>query len=116
MDQITLRVQPNTKTALEEEASENEETLSEYVRMLIAQRTEDTVPRDEYDRLQADYENLQSEHERVRSDVERLQSEKQAILAQREENTQLKTYVEEEQTWRQASLRKRAKWWVFGKN
>lgn len=34
------------------------ESLSEYVRTLIAQRNEDTVPRDEYDSLQAEHENL----------------------------------------------------------
>lgn len=47
--------------------------------------------------------------------VERLQNEKQTLIQDRQEHSEIVEYVEEEQTYRQASLPTRAKWWVFGK-
>jgi Arc/MetJ-type ribon-helix-helix transcriptional regulator len=48
-------------------------------------------------------------------EVERLQNEKLMILEQQEEATEIQRYVEEERTYRNAGLRTRLKWWVWGK-
>lgn len=58
------------------------------------------------------------DHTRVdelKTEVERLKNEKRLILEQQEEATELQRYVEEEQTYRNAGLRTRTKWWLFGK-
>jgi Arc/MetJ-type ribon-helix-helix transcriptional regulator len=47
--------------------------------------------------------------------IERLQREKGMILEQREEHSQLQRDVEEERSYRNAGLRTRIKWWMFGK-
>jgi Arc/MetJ-type ribon-helix-helix transcriptional regulator len=56
-----------------------------------------------------------TEVEELEQQVERLEREKRMILEQREEANEIKRYVEEERSWRNAGLRTRAKWWVFGK-
>lgn len=69
--------------------------------------------------------SLETETERLRERVaaleterDRLQDEKQQVLAQREENTELVEYVEQERTverqWREAGLATRMKWRVLG--
>lgn len=55
------------------------------------------------------------EVEELQRDVERLQNEKRLILEQREEAAEIQRYVEEERTYRNAGLRKRMKWWLWGK-
>lgn len=51
----------------------------------------------------------------LETEVERLENEKRLILEQREEATEIQRYVQEERTYRNAGLRKRLKWWMFGK-
>lgn len=118
MRQITLRVSESVKDSLQGEAEDNNQTLSDYMRDLISRRNEDTVPQEEFDRLQRKYEKLQAEHDRLRTEVERVREEKRQILAQRSENQQLRRYVEVErehaEKTRQANLPTRLKWLLFG--
>lgn len=60
-------------------------------------------------------EDLHAEIEALETDIDRLQNEKQLILQQREENKELARYVEDELSYREASLGTRMKWWLFGK-
>lgn len=53
--------------------------------------------------------------EELERTVERLEREKRLILEDREEKRELVRYVEDERSWRSASLPRRVKWWVFGK-
>jgi Arc/MetJ-type ribon-helix-helix transcriptional regulator len=72
----------------------------------------------EYESMSAVMRDCISAHKRVdelETEVERLQNEKQTLIQDRQERSQLVEYVEEEQTYRQASLPTRAKWWLFGK-
>lgn len=125
MQQITLRVSESTKESLKGEAEDREQTLSDYMRDLIAQRNEDTITQDEYDRLrdehgrlQDEHERLQSEHERLRTEVERVRREKRQILDLTDEHESLVKYAEDERTHadkvRRASLPQRVKWFLFG--
>lgn len=125
MKQITLRVQPEVKEALEGEASENGKTLSEYMRTLIDDRHDNGVDDSEYERLQAEYDRLQEEHDRLQSkhddlqtEVERVRREKRQILEQREEHTELVKTVERERSLmerkQQAGIVTRAKWLLTG--
>lgn len=84
--------------------------------------------REAHARLQDEHAELQSEHERIQDECERLQDEKEqlqtnvdrldrklaAALDLNEEKNELANYVEEEKTYRSASLIKRMKWKVFG--
>ncbi|WP_227380509.1 hypothetical protein [Haladaptatus halobius] len=61
------------------------------------------------------HERLQQEHDELQTEVERLRREKRQVLAQREENQELKRYVEDELSWREQTLATRLRWWIFGK-
>jgi hypothetical protein len=37
------------------------------------------------------------------------------VIDERDEHQEIVAYVEEEQSWREAPLSVRVKWWVFGK-
>lgn len=112
MKQITLRVQSDVKESLESEATEHDQTLSEYMRTLISKRNDDTVDGSEYERLQA-------EHERVQTENDRLQRRVEALIQQRDEHRELVAYVEDERELQRerlsASLLTRSKWFLFGK-
>jgi Arc/MetJ-type ribon-helix-helix transcriptional regulator len=54
--------------------------------------------------------------EELETKVERLEREKRLLLEEREEKRELVRYVEDERSWRSASLPRRVKWWVFGKD
>jgi Arc/MetJ-type ribon-helix-helix transcriptional regulator len=56
-----------------------------------------------------------TEVEELEQQVERLEREKRMILEQREEANEIKRYVQEERSYRNAPVTKRVKWWVFGK-
>jgi Arc/MetJ-type ribon-helix-helix transcriptional regulator len=68
--------------------------------------------------LESEVASLQDDLEEAQRDVERLQNEKREILAAREENQELRKYVEDERTsqqrWREAGLATRMKWRLFG--
>lgn len=122
MKQITLRIPENTLESLEGEAEEHGITRSEHIRDVIESRPEhgeDTDElRNEIEELEAKIEELESENEELTRDLERVKNEKQALIEQREENTELIKYVEQERTaeqrWREAGLTTRLKWKVFG--
>ncbi|WP_222913348.1 hypothetical protein [Natrinema sp. SYSU A 869] len=69
---------------------------------------------------EAELDELRTEHEQevneLRRDVKRLRNEKQALIADREEKRELVKYVEDEQSYREAPLTTRLRWWVWGKN
>lgn len=90
---------------LESEADEHGKTRSEYIRDMLATRHEHADVRDEYE---ARIEELKRENER-------LKNEKRLILEQREENTELARYIEDELSYREAGLGTRMKWWLFGR-
>jgi len=99
MQQITLRIPEDTLKTLEKEADEHGVSRSEYIRDVLESREEHA-------------ENT----EELQTTVERLQREKRMLLEQRDEHTQLVKYVEHEQSYREASLPQRLKWWVFGRD
>lgn len=102
MQQIAARVPEEVDQAIEAFSDENGCTKSEAVRALLKRGVE--------------YDSLQRENERLRS-------EKRTILHQREENTELVEYVQEERELRQrreerrdAPAWTRAKWWLLGRD
>jgi len=94
MQQITVRIPEEMLESLDEEAAEHDRDRSEHIREVLASR---------------------SELDELQTEVERLRREKRQILDQRDENTELARYVEDEMTWRSAPISKRIKWWVTGK-
>ncbi|MFH5802409.1 ribbon-helix-helix protein, CopG family [Haladaptatus sp. CMAA 1911] len=134
MEQITLRIPKDTLADIEREAEEHGETRSEYIREILETRTEydsehgegQCVPIETHAELQREYAELQAEHgegecvpveehNELQTELDRVHREKRQVLAQREENQELKRYVEDELSWREQSLGTRLKWWVFGK-
>jgi len=76
---------------------------------------------DRADELGDRVEELEATVADLETDLERVQNEKQQILAQRDENKELRRYVEDkrsvaqaEQQYRQASILTRAKWKITG--
>jgi predicted nucleic acid-binding Zn-ribbon protein len=73
---------------------------------------------DEYDTVQSEYEELNTKYEQLQTEVDRLKNEKQTIVEQREENTELVEYVEQEKTaqqqYREAGLLGKVKFTLFG--
>lgn len=56
------------------------------------------------------------EAEAIEADRDRLQRQLGQLIEQRDEHQELARYVDEEQTWREAPIWKRAKWWFIGRS
>lgn len=108
MEQITLRVRPDTLESLESEADERGVPRSEHIRDVLESRNEHA----------ADVDELRGEIDDLEDELERVREEKRLILREREEKAVLARYVEDERTaeqrWREAGLGTRLKWRVFG--
>lgn len=127
MGRRTVTLNEDAEAIIEEKVEDSDvyESVSAFVRDCVKsyERAEDLQAR--VDDLEADLEDRREEIERLeeRADrvddlettVERLRNEKQTLLEQREEHAQLQRYVEEERMYRNAGLRTRLKWWMFGK-
>ena len=59
---------------------------------------------------------LQKRVEELQQENERLQNEKHTLINDRQEKQELVEYVQEEQSYREAPLKKRLAWWVWGKD
>lgn len=93
MKQVAARVPEGTNDGIEAFADENDVSKSDAIREVLSRGLE-------YDRL--------------RSENERLRNEKRTIINQRDENSQLVEYVEDEQRYRQAGVVQRVRWWFRG--
>lgn len=94
MKRLTIRVPDDLKEEIEERAKAEDMSQSEAARTLLERGME---------------------AERIEQEAERLRNEKRMLLEQREENTELRRYVEDELSYREAGLGTRVKWWLFGK-
>ena len=54
-------------------------------------------------------------YDEIQATADRLERQLAQVIDEREKNQQIVAYVEEEQSWREAPLSTRVKWWVFGK-
>lgn len=113
MNRVSLSLPEDLDKELDDLVEDGEyESKSAAVRELIreCQRL-----RTEYDERVTAYEQQIEDLERK---VERLENEKRMILEQREENTELVRYVQEERTLErrraEAGVLTRAKWWLTG--
>lgn len=94
MDKRTIRIPDDVAEDIDRRAEENDVSDSEAARELLRRGME----ADELER-----------------EVERLNRERRQLLEQREENQQLRRYVENDVDWHEASLPTRLRWYVFGK-
>ena len=96
MERITVSVSEQEQEVIKKKVQDGGEyeSKSEFVRNCIRDHT----------RL----EDLERE-------LERAQNEKRLLIEDRREKKELARYVEQERTYRNAGLRTRAKWWLFGK-
>lgn len=101
MDQWTVSLKEEQAETIEEKIGGGKpyESKSDAIRSII----------DEHEERREQIRELETENER-------LHNERQTIIEDREERIELREYVEEERSWRQAGLRKRMKWWLFGKD
>lgn len=113
MRNITVRLAEELIEELEAEADEHGKTRSEHIRDTLVTRHEHNREHAEYEQQLAEYEQWVEELE---MENERLRNEKRLIIEQREEHTELREYVEEERSWREAGLFTRMRWWVLGKD
>jgi hypothetical protein len=108
MQQITLRIPEDTVAELDDEADEHGVSRSEYIRDILDSRHEHD----------GDVDALRTQVDELQTELERVRNEKRLILSEREEKQELARYVEDErraeQRWREAGLRTRLKWRVFG--
>jgi metal-responsive CopG/Arc/MetJ family transcriptional regulator len=54
-------------------------------------------------------------YDEIQATADRLERQLAQVIDEREERQEIVAYVEEEQSWREAPLSARVKWWVFGK-
>jgi predicted transcriptional regulator len=101
MDQIAVRLPDDLLDAVDAAADEQDVSRSVYIR--------DTLER----RVSGETDQRVRELEQ---EVERLNRERRQLLEQREENQQLRRYVENDVEWHEASLPTRLRWYVFGKD
>jgi Arc/MetJ-type ribon-helix-helix transcriptional regulator len=96
MARLTVSLNEEEEEIIEDKVGDDGEyeSKSEFVRMCIQDH---------------------NRNDELETEVDRLRNQKQLILEQREETTSLKRYVEEERSYRNASLPTRLRWWVFGK-
>jgi Arc/MetJ-type ribon-helix-helix transcriptional regulator len=71
---------------------------------------------EELDRSLDELREAADRAEDLETENERLQRKLTETNARREEHQELVRYVEDEITYRNASLSQRAKWWLFGKD
>ncbi|GAA0252636.1 ribbon-helix-helix protein, CopG family [Haladaptatus pallidirubidus] len=139
MPNVSVRIDDERREELDELADNARLSRAEYIRDALRVREEyyeirekynelqdehellrsnNEELQDEYAELHEEYDELQSEYEEVKQELERVHREKRQILEQREENTELVKYVEEERSLTrqkaEAGIATRAKWWLFG--
>ena len=54
-------------------------------------------------------------YDEIEATADRRERQLAQVIDGREEHQEIVAYVEEEQSWREAPLSTRMKWWVFGK-
>lgn len=139
MPNVSVRIDDERRDELDDLADDAGLSRAEYIRDALSVR-EDYYEhqskiaefREKYEQLQSEYEILQNEHvdlreeydelqaeyDEVTQELDRVRREKRQILAQREENTELVKYVEDERSLSrrkaEAGLVTRAKWVVWG--
>lgn len=96
MEQLTLRVDENTKESLESEAAENSQSTSAYVRDLLRDRHEDDVDQDEVAELRERIDDLRDDREEkirlearvqlLEQEVDRLRDERDRLQARYHES------------------------------
>ena len=116
METITLKIEADTRDALDDEAEEHGfQSRSAYLRDIIDRRDEASALRSEYE---AEIEKLEDELDELETELDRVKNEKRLLLEEREEKKELVRYVEQERTveqrWREAGFGKRMKWRLFG--
>lgn len=117
MDQITLRIPEDTLRDIDDYTDEHDTTRSEYIRDVLETHRDIDDVRMGYLRdmaeLQREYEDrideLEDEVEWLKGRVQAKENEFETLVAQREENTELKEYVSEQQR-RQELGWVRSKW------
>lgn len=65
--------------------------------------------------LITEHQHLSERIEELEIENERLHRERGQLLAQREENTKLQRYAETERAYREAGLKERLKWFLWGR-
>jgi len=55
-------------------------------------------------------------YDEIQATADRLERQLAQVIDERDEHQDLVAYVEEEQSWREAPLSTRVKWWVLGKS
>lgn len=99
MAQISLRLPDDLLDELDSEADDRDVTRSEYIRDTLESR-----------------HGLRREIAERDREIERLNRERRQLLEQREENRELRRYVDDELEYRDAPLWIRARWFIFGKD
>lgn len=106
LEMVTIRLGEQVLAELDDEAAEYGRTRSAHIREVLRTRNDHDNRGAEYeDRI----ENLEAGNERLRR---QLVATNQRV----EEHTDLVQYVEDELSYREASLGTRVKWWLFGKD
>jgi len=54
-------------------------------------------------------------YDEIEATADRLERQLAQVIDERDDHEEIVAYVEEEQTWREAPLLTRMKWWLYGK-
>lgn len=94
MESVSTRLDNETYRIISETADERGVSKAEVLRELVEKGMQ--------------YDDVKRENDRLRA-------EKRTLINDREERTELRRYVEDELSYREAGLGTRVKWWLFGK-
>lgn len=94
MESTTIRLPEDVLERVDEHAEDRDVSRSEYLRTLVRRGFE---------------------YDEVVAERDRLENQLRTLIDQREEHQELVEYVDEEKTWREASLKTRIQWWIWGK-
>lgn len=118
MRTITLRVEPDTLEALDTEADDHGRTRSEHVRQILRTRHEAERLREEIDELRDERDAAEARADDLRRQLQTANSRADDVdeLAEyvREERGLRQQEAERERRRREASIIRRAKWWITG--
>lgn len=115
MKRVSVKLPEETVTELDRLADDQDTTRSDAIRGTLDDGL-DTDDDEELQRLQTVIHERDDRIEWLETQVERLQNTHTQILAQRNENTELQLYVDEQREWNQAGLLTRVKWRLAGKD
>jgi predicted phage gp36 major capsid-like protein len=115
MQNVSVRLEPDTIDTVEQEATEKGKSRAAYLREIIEDRHDSEAIRSEYEEILDEHEE---DRERLQAENDRLERRVSTLIQQQDERDDLVNYVSEERRERErargAGAFQRFAWWLLG--